>query len=32
MPRKKTILLGISYVWMTLPITLGCALFVVRAG
>ena len=30
--EEKTILLGIGYVWMTLPITIGCALFVVRAG
>src|SRR5438445_1262543 len=30
--EEKTILLGISYVWMTLPITIGCALFVVHAG
>jgi tripartite ATP-independent transporter DctM subunit len=30
--EETTILLGISYVWMTLPITVGCALFVVRAG
>jgi tripartite ATP-independent transporter DctM subunit len=30
--EEKTILLGIGYVWMTLPITLGCALFVMRAG
>jgi tripartite ATP-independent transporter DctM subunit len=29
--EEKTILLGIGYVWMTLPITVGCALFVVRA-
>src|SRR5690242_13572591 len=29
--EEKTILLGIGYVWMTLPITIGCALFVVRA-
>src|SRR5689334_1164662 len=30
--EEKTILLGIGYAWMTLPITLGCALFVVHAG
>jgi TRAP-type C4-dicarboxylate transport system permease small subunit len=30
--EEKTILLGIGYVWMTLPITVGSALFVVRAG
>ena len=30
--EETTILLGISYVWMTLPITVGCALFVIRAG
>jgi tripartite ATP-independent transporter DctM subunit len=30
--EEKTIILGIGYVWMTLPITAGCALFVVRAG
>ncbi len=30
--EEKTILLGISYVWMTIPITLGSALFVVHAG
>jgi tripartite ATP-independent transporter DctM subunit len=30
--EEKTILLGIGYVWMTLPITVGCALFVVRAA
>src|SRR6202040_3675534 len=30
--EESTILLGISYIWMTLPITIGCALFVVRAG
>ena len=29
--EEKTLLLGISYVWMTLPITLGSALFVVHA-
>ena len=29
--EEKTILLGISYVWMTMPITLGSALFVVHA-
>ena len=30
--EEKTILLGISYVWMTLPITLGCLLFVIHAA
>ena len=30
--EEKTIILGISYVWMTAPITTGCALFVLRAG
>ncbi len=30
--EEKTILLGIGYVWMTLPITVGSALFVVHAG
>jgi tripartite ATP-independent transporter DctM subunit len=30
--EEKTILLGIGYVWMTLPITLGSALFVVHAA
>ena len=30
--EEQTLLLGISYLWMTAPITLGCALFVVRAG
>jgi tripartite ATP-independent transporter DctM subunit len=30
--EESTILLGINYIWMTLPITVGCALFVVRAG
>ena len=30
--EEKTILLGISYVWMTLPITAGCTLFVLHAG
>ncbi len=30
--EEKTLLLGISYLWMTLPITLGCALFVARAA
>ena len=28
---EKSLLLGISYVWMTIPITLGCALFVIHA-
>jgi tripartite ATP-independent transporter DctM subunit len=30
--EEKTLLLGIGYVWMTVPITAGCALFVARAG
>ena len=30
--EERTILLGIGYVWMTVPITLGCALFVLRAA
>jgi tripartite ATP-independent transporter DctM subunit len=30
--EERTIILGISYLWMTLPITAGCALFVLRAG
>ena len=30
--EEKTLLLGIPYILMTLPITLGCALFVLRAG
>ena len=30
--EEKTILLGISYLWMTLPITAGCALFIARAA
>ena len=30
--EEKTILLGIGYTWMTLPITAGCALFIVHAG
>ncbi len=30
--EEKTILIGISYLWMTLPITAGCALFVARAA
>ena len=30
--EEKTIILGIGYVWMTLPITVGSALLVVRAG
>ena len=30
--EEKTILLGIGYVWMTVPITFGSALFVLRAG
>jgi len=29
--EEKTLLLGISYVWMTLPITLGAILFVLHA-
>lgn len=30
--EEKTILLGIGYLWMTLPITAGCALFIARAA
>ena len=30
--EERTVLLGIPYLWMTLPITLGCALFVLHAG
>jgi tripartite ATP-independent transporter DctM subunit len=30
--EEKTLLLGIGYVWMTLPITVGSAMFVLRAG
>jgi len=30
--EEATIILGINYVWMTLPMTAGCVLFVVRAG
>jgi TRAP-type C4-dicarboxylate transport system permease large subunit/TRAP-type C4-dicarboxylate transport system permease small subunit len=30
--EEKTLLLNISYVWTTLPITLGSLLFVLRAG
>jgi len=29
--EESTILLGIGYLWMTVPITAGCALFVVHA-
>ncbi|MFI5013692.1 MAG: TRAP transporter large permease subunit [Hyphomicrobiales bacterium] len=29
---EHTTMLGIGYVWMTLPMTFGCALFVVHAG
>ena len=29
--EEKSLLLGISYVWMTIPITLGSALFVIHA-
>ena len=29
--EEKTLLLGVSYVWMTIPMTLGCLLFVVHA-
>jgi tripartite ATP-independent transporter DctM subunit len=29
--EEKSILLGISYLWMTIPITLGSALFVIHA-
>lgn len=30
--EERTVLLGIPYVWMTLPITAGSALFVLHAG
>ena len=30
--QETTTLVGISYVWMTIPITIGCALFIVHAG
>lgn len=30
--EEKTLLLGIGYLWMTLPITIGSAMFVLRAG
>ena len=30
--EEKSILLGIGYLWVTLPITLGCALFVIHAA
>lgn len=30
--EETTIVLGISYVWMTVPITIGCALFVLHAA
>jgi tripartite ATP-independent transporter DctM subunit len=30
--EETTVLLGIGYAWMTIPITLGSAMFVVRAG
>jgi len=30
--EEKTILLGISYAWLTLPMTVGSALFVLHAG
>jgi tripartite ATP-independent transporter DctM subunit len=30
--EETTLLLGIGYVWMTLPIVLGCGLFVLHAG
>ena len=29
---ETTVLLGIGYIWMTLPITIGSALFALRAG
>ena len=29
---EETTLLGIGYVWMTLPMTLGCLLFILHAG
>src|SRR6185503_8023207 len=30
--EEKTVLLGISYAWLTLPMTIGSALFVLHAG
>jgi tripartite ATP-independent transporter DctM subunit len=30
--EEKTVLLGISYAWLTLPMTVGSALFVLHAG
>ncbi|QKK20468.1 TRAP transporter large permease subunit [Rhizobium indicum] len=30
--EETTIVLGISYVWMTVPITLGCGLFILHAA
>lgn len=30
--EEKTILLGIGYVWMTIPITIGSAMLIARAG
>ena len=30
--EEKTILLGIGYAWITIPITIGSAMFVARAG
>lgn len=30
--EETTIVLGISYVWMTVPITIGCVLFVLHAA
>jgi tripartite ATP-independent transporter DctM subunit len=30
--EETTVLLGIGYAWMTIPITLGSAMFIVRAG
>ena len=30
--EEKTMLLGIGYIWMTVPITAGSAMFVLRAG
>lgn len=30
--EETTIVLGISYVWMTVPITIGCSLFVLHAA
>ncbi len=29
---ERTTMLGIAYIWMTLPVILGCALFIAHAG